>query len=212
MAKQNYYAILVGRKPGIYESWNDCKEQTDKFPGAQYKGFSTLDEAKGYMNGTQQTPEKCPESSPTNVENISNEYDAVFYVDGSYYEEYDTYGYGVVALLKDGSIETFSNSGNNEETKKLRNVAGEMLGALYATKWALKQNYKHIAICYDYMGIESWATGQWKTNTELTTMYAETMQKWMKKIVVDFVKVKGHSGVKYNELADSLAKKAIEKI
>lgn len=211
MAKKNYYAVLVGRKPGIYESWNECKEQVDKFPNSQYKGFATLSEAKGYMKGEpQQVMANSPKNANTKGKTMPNKYDAIFYVDGSYFEKYDTYGYGVVAILKDGSQKVFNGAGNNEESKKLRNVTGEMLGALHAIKWALSQRYKHVAIYYDYMGIEHWATGQWKTNTTLTTAYAETMQRWMNKIKIDFVKVKGHSGVQYNELADSLAKKAVE--
>lgn len=32
-----YYGVWIGRKPGVYESWDDCKAQTDKFPNARYK-------------------------------------------------------------------------------------------------------------------------------------------------------------------------------
>ena len=35
------------------------------------------------------------------------------------------------------------------------------------------------------------------------------MQNNMKKIDIKFVKVKGHSGDKYNDIADKLAKKAL---
>ncbi len=213
MAKNNFYAVRVGRNPGIYESWEECEAQVKKFPNSQYKGFKKLKEARAYMEQEPQQELKNPTVSiPTEKKNtIAKKYDAVFYVDGSYFAQYGVYGYGVVAILKDGSTRVFSGAGNNDESKKLRNVAGEMLGALYATRWALNQQYSHIAIYYDYTGIEYWATGQWKTNTELTKRYAETMRDWTGgKMKVDFIKVKGHSGVQYNELADSLAKKAVE--
>ena len=32
-----YYAVVKGRKPGIYTSWDECKTQIDKFSGAIYK-------------------------------------------------------------------------------------------------------------------------------------------------------------------------------
>lgn len=42
MAKKNkYYVVWRGRLTGIFESWEECKQQTDSFEGAQYKGYPT---------------------------------------------------------------------------------------------------------------------------------------------------------------------------
>ena len=46
MAKQRYYVVWQGKKPGIYTSWNDCKEQVVGVQGAQYKSFGSLAEAE----------------------------------------------------------------------------------------------------------------------------------------------------------------------
>ncbi|MCX6280725.1 MAG: viroplasmin family protein [Bacteroidetes bacterium] len=43
MAKSKYYVVWNGRKPGIYEGWDNCKEQVAGFNGAKYKGFPTKD-------------------------------------------------------------------------------------------------------------------------------------------------------------------------
>ncbi|EPZ58688.1 caulimovirus viroplasmin family protein [[Clostridium] sordellii ATCC 9714] len=43
-----YYAVKVGKKPGIYKTWDECKEQVNKFPGAIYKSFKTLEEAEKF--------------------------------------------------------------------------------------------------------------------------------------------------------------------
>lgn len=40
-----YYVVWEGREPGVYDSWEECQEQIDHFPGAKYKSFKTLDEA-----------------------------------------------------------------------------------------------------------------------------------------------------------------------
>lgn len=32
-----YYGVWIGRKPGVYESWEECKSQIDKFPNAKYR-------------------------------------------------------------------------------------------------------------------------------------------------------------------------------
>lgn len=44
--KQKYYVVWRGIKPGIYTSWEECKKQTLGFEGAQYKSFTTLEDAK----------------------------------------------------------------------------------------------------------------------------------------------------------------------
>lgn len=44
--KQKYYVVWRGIKPGIYTSWEECKKQTIGFEGAQYKSFTTMEDAK----------------------------------------------------------------------------------------------------------------------------------------------------------------------
>ncbi len=47
-----YYAVHIGRQPGIYTNWNDCKKQIEKFDGAQFKKFDNRDDAqKFFENG-----------------------------------------------------------------------------------------------------------------------------------------------------------------
>ena len=48
----SYYAVKEGKLPGIYKTWDRCKEQVHKFPGAKYKKFPLLSDAYRYM-GTQ---------------------------------------------------------------------------------------------------------------------------------------------------------------
>ena len=45
MAKKTYYAVKVGKNPGIYRTWEQTKEQVEGFSGAVYKSFLTEDEA-----------------------------------------------------------------------------------------------------------------------------------------------------------------------
>lgn len=48
--KKNYYAVKVGKTPGVYNSWEECKLQIDGFRGAAYKGFETKKEAEKYLS------------------------------------------------------------------------------------------------------------------------------------------------------------------
>lgn len=45
MSKQKYYVVWKGKKPGIYTSWADCKQQVHGFSGARYKSFNHYSEA-----------------------------------------------------------------------------------------------------------------------------------------------------------------------
>ena len=39
MAKNKFYVVWAGRNPGIYDSWDTCKQEVNGFEGAKYKGF-----------------------------------------------------------------------------------------------------------------------------------------------------------------------------
>ncbi|RUT45187.1 ribonuclease H [Paenibacillus anaericanus] len=52
MAKQKYYVVWVGNRPGIYNSWAECKEQVEQFKDAKYKSYDSSAEAqKAYSEG-----------------------------------------------------------------------------------------------------------------------------------------------------------------
>ena len=51
--------------------------------------------------------------------------------------------------------------------------------------------------------------GEWKANKEGTKAYRDFYQQAARRMEIRFVKVKGHSGDRYNDMADNLAKKAL---
>ena len=42
---RKYYVVWEGRHPGIYEDWEDAKDQIEGFNGAKYKAFLSQEEA-----------------------------------------------------------------------------------------------------------------------------------------------------------------------
>jgi len=54
MASKKYYAVLKGRKTGVFTNWSDCEEQIDRFSGALYKSFKTRGEAEAALGLTDQ--------------------------------------------------------------------------------------------------------------------------------------------------------------
>ncbi len=132
------------------------------------------------------------------------------YVDGSYNHALGKYAFGCVFILADGRVYTESGSGSNPESAALRNVTGEMLGAMFAVRFAVVNGFRSIEIRYDYEGIEKWVTGAWKSKTDLTKKYAQAMRRWGENIEISFQKVVAHSKIYYNEMADRLAGEALE--
>lgn len=207
MAKKKYYAVRVGKTPGVYLTWEACKEQVDGYAGALHKSFSSMEEAKQYVDGKDGLPVPDQDLSQDQVV-LPEPGAAVAYVDGSYNAETKDYSCGVVLLAGDEEIR-IAQKGENPDLASMRNVAGEILGAEVAMKKALELGIKKLSIYHDYQGIASWCFGEWKTNREGTKAYKEYYESIRNEIEIQFVKVKGHSGDKYNDLADELAKSVI---
>ena len=191
---KNYYAVKNGRIPGIYKTWDECKEQVSGFSGAEYKGFKSLEDAKKYIS-----------ASPKSHDSDSF---LIAYVDGSYSKDTNMFSYGAV-LFSDGKKYEFSKAFDDPELATMHNVAGEIKGSEFVMQYCIDNNIKSVDIYYDYQGIEKWCTGEWKTNKTGTQKYREFYQNVSKKVSVNFIKVKGHSGDEYNDLADKLAKSAL---
>lgn len=214
-----FYAVKVGKTPGIYYTWDECKANVDGFSGAIYKSFKTLAEANDYMGieagnsvVSSQKKSNILEYNNGDVIDISVE-EAVIktpyaFVDGSYNTTSMVYGYGGF-LVADGKKYFLSGSGDDPDMASMRNVAGEVLGSQAAIQKAIDLGLDEITIYYDYAGIEMWALGNWKRNKKGTIAYYDYVNSVRRNIALYFVKVKGHSGIEGNEEADLLAKKAV---
>jgi len=137
------------------------------------------------------------------------ETEALAYVDGSFNLSTGVYGYGGVLLCRDGSIRPLQGHGRDETLRTMRNVAGEIHGSMAAIQAAADAGIASITIFYDYMGIEMWANGQWKTNKEGTRAYKAFIEAIRSRIEIRFQKVVAHTGVRFNELVDQLAKASV---
>ena len=50
MAKQKYYVVWIGRKPGIYRSWDECRSHVEGFTGAKFMSFENEEKAKDALS------------------------------------------------------------------------------------------------------------------------------------------------------------------
>ena len=189
-----YYAVRKGKRPGIYNSWSECKLQVDGFSGAEYKSFKSEEEAREYIEDNN-SEQKNMNNSVQNGDNLVIE----AYVDGSYNSRTNEFSYGMI-VLQNGEELKFAEKYNDKELASMHNVAGEIKGAEAAMRYAVENSLERIIIYHDYEGISKWCLGEWKANKEATRAYKEYYDNVKKLVDISFVKVAGHSNNKYNDM------------
>jgi ribonuclease HI len=188
--KVKYYAAKF--KDGsswLGMSWPDCQKRVHGVPGVLFKSFATRELATEWIEGL-----KSPPKQGLRV-----------YVDGSFMPKSRYAGWGWVAV-ENGKV-LASAYGKTPLPAESRNIDGELCAATEAMHWLASQG-RYGVICHDYEGVARWALAQWKANSAVAKRYLEDIaevKKW-----ADFEKVDAHTGEQWNEMADQLAKKALE--
>lgn len=209
MAKKKIYAVRKGHKTGLFNTWAECQKATAGYSGAEFKSFTDKEEAIAFLEmKTVKTVSVDKDKEAAGIVEVPENM-VIAYVDGSFEKSIGRYAFGCVILTPDGQEIRRSGSGSDPAGVAIRNVAGEMLGAMNAVKWARENDYPAVEIRYDYEGVEKWVTGVWRAKTPLTSKYAAHMQEAGNKIRISFCKIAAHTGNHYNEEADQLAKSAL---
>ena len=133
-----YYAVRKGRNTGIYRTWDECKSQVFQYAGAEYKSFTTEQEALEYIG---------------RLKNNDVQSESYAYVDGSFNIVTGVYGYGGF-LVYNNEKYIITGSGSDSEMALMRNVAGEILGSMAAVEKAIELGVKSVDIYFDYMKLK----------------------------------------------------------
>ena len=236
--RKEFYAVRHGRDPAsgetvrnrILTSWEETSALVHGAPGARYAGFATEAEAREWLVGAEgamtshpmddklakgrriaKVPDIRKKAKP--VEAMSHPADVLCcYVDGSFNERLPNYGFGLVCVRDGEIVHTASGAGRNGEAISMRQIAGELLGAMQALLFAQRAGYAKVVILHDYLGVANHATGAWKRTNPFSVTYHKWMQDFFAaypSLSVSFEKVPAHSGMLYNELADVLAKRSV---
>ena len=186
----------------IVGTWAECLKYVKGVKGAKYKSFEDINEAKKFLSGVGDVLKKIDNNYPENCLHI--------YVDGSYNSATEEYSYGMVATLNDVVLHIESGAGKSDSAKNIRQIAGELEGALKGVQYALNKGEKKVVIFHDYVGICYHATGFWDRKEESSKKYYTKMQELMSSgIEVIFVKVDSHTGDLFNELVDEKCKERL---
>ncbi len=205
-----YYSVRKGIKPGIYNTWDEAKQQIQGFKGAEYKSFTDMNSAIVYYNN---------EKMENNLDNTS----LYIFTDGSYQKNLDKHSYGVlIPQINYKYSYSFESSTNN------RNELSAILhGLLYIKNIDInKLGFNKIIIVSDsdycIKSIKDYSK-KWfdenynildnsKKNLDLFIDIRKTINSINSKI--DFLKVKSHTNNLdsisfYNDQVDKIAKDSI---
>lgn len=198
----NFYAVKEGHTTGVFISWAECQKAISGYSNADFKKFSTKEEAEAYISGRDIYLEI--------VENdIRNGY-VVAFCDGAFDSSRNRYSYSACIIDEQLVEHNVCGSAKNEKYISSANIIGEILGAINAMDWAVSNGYEKLKLYHDYEGLSKWVSGEWKAKSSAAQMYlAIYSDKYADLLYVDFEKVKGHSNNKYNDKADELAKRAL---
>jgi viroplasmin and RNaseH domain-containing protein len=204
------YAIKEGFNSNTHEkienkivnTWAECLKYVKGVKGAKYKSFEDINEAKKFLSDAGNILDKKDNTYPEDCLHI--------YVDGSYNASTEEYSYGVVAVKNDVVLHIESGKGKSESARNIRQIAGELQGAVKGVQYALSKGDKRVVIFHDYVGICYHATGFWERHEESSKEYYKEMQVLMSRgMEVIFVKVDSHTGDLFNELVDEKCKEKL---
>ena len=223
MSKKKYYAVVEGRKPGIYDLWfgkNRAEAQVKGYTGAVYKGFATLEDAKQWFGS--KTGGKKPALFIKNTVSESTGGDrhqaalkagkVVIYTDGGAIMNPGPGGYGVVLL---SGKERQEYSGGFRFTTNNRMELTACIVGLKTLKTksrvVLYSDSKYVVDSIIKGWAKRWWANRWIRNKREKVENHDLWRQLLRlcdQHEVEIVWVPGHAGNPENERCDQLSKQA----
>ena len=214
-----YYAVAVGRQVGIFDTWAIAEPLVKRFPGAKYKSFRTHNDASNYLELNrsdqpqhlpQPQPQPLPQPQPQPLpqpQQTKVESGRVFYTDGSCVDKYGGFGVVVVDDGKEtathhGGLPDYPTTNNRSELFAILTVVSNYPDDLLIrtdSEYSINGLTKYVT---------SWMRNGWKTSAGTDVKNADLIKEIVRLSQgrsVSFQHVYGHTGNKFNEMADRLA-------
>lgn len=225
MGKKKYYAVAVGRNPGIYYEWygNDGAEvQVKGFPKARFKGFASFQEAKDFLKNSSKIKSHIqpkPKPSGGDIKRSKTIRKAPFksngiiiYTDGGCINNPGSGGYGVVII--NGNKRKELSGGFRLTTNNRMELTACIVGLSRLKKSSNVTLFSDSKYVVDGI-MKGWAK-RWRLNGWMRTKIEPAINPdlWEQLLDlceihnVEFVWVRGHAGNSENERCDRLANQA----
>lgn len=189
-----YQQKILLKEKGILNLWYSPKNDSYKFTFNEIRDSSLAKKIEDLLGSTINGAKNASQQKLDGYH---------VFTDGSHKD--GRVGYAFV-VVKDGKkIHSEHGAIEGDSFSDHHNVTGEIRAVLEACKYMEKESISEFSLHYDYNGLEKWAKQEWKANTKLTRDYRSFFETYPGRI--DWVKVKGHSGNRFNEMADRLAGK-----
>lgn len=216
---KKYYAVAMGRNPGIYTAWfgpNGAEEQVRGYTGARYKGFTSMPEAEKWLQNPLYAPLPPGEKEPDTAPERDNMPPGVIkiYTDGGCRGNPGAGGYGAVIIKGEKRIEL---AGGFRLTTNNRMELMACIAALKALKppadVVLYSDSRYVVNGISRGWARKWRASNWmrtkKDAAENADLWAQLLDL-CDSLRVQFVWVRGHAGHPENEYCDKLAFQAAE--
>ncbi len=222
MAKRKFYAVVSGRRPGIYTDWfgeQGAEAQVKGLTSAIFKGFATLEDAEAWyrerantapvrrFSAEQMPPPPPPLAVP--VETALADGKIVLFTDGGADGNPGPGGYGVV--LRHGDKRKELSGGFARTTNNRMELMAAIVGLRVLKGRRAVVLYSDSAYMVDGMTkgwARRWRERGWMLSANQPAKNADLWQELLtlsEQHDVTFVKVPGHAGVPENEWCDRLA-------
>ena len=220
---KKYYAVAVGRKPGIYKTWfgkDGAEIQVRGFAKARFKGFPTREDAEAFLKAPAVTrrvskPEAVKSKAKESRSTRHRAHGIVMYTDGGCFDNPGPGGYGVV-IIDDGNRKEFSGGfrmTTNNRMELMACIVG--LGSLDTpSAVTLYSDSRYVVDGITKGWAERWRSNNWmrtKTDPAVNPDLWEQLLGLCEKHSVAFSWVKGHAGNPENERCDQLSKSEASK-
>ena len=211
--KKKFYAIAVGRKPGIYDNWSAAQAQVTGYQGAKFKGFVTREEAEAWMKNpvySKSAVKPKHKAGSSNSDTSPKTGEVNIYTDGGARYNPGPGGYGIVQIYN--GVRKELSGGYNLTT----NNRMELKGCIVALQ-ELEHRDMPVTIysdsSYVVNGISKGWAKNWRKKGWIKSdkkpavnpdLWAELLDL-VESLNVTFKWVKGHAGHPMNERCDELA-------
>ncbi|XP_075454407.1 ribonuclease H1-like [Ascaphus truei] len=208
------YGVRNGRQTGVYETWDECREQVDRFPSARYQKFPTHGQAQDFVESSGHGGRSSRSSSYS-----SDGGAPVVYTDGCCTQN------GQEGARAGAGVYWGPDHPLNVSTRlegRQTNQRAEIEAASKALEQARGHNITKLEIHTDSKfttdgitkWVPAWKENGWKTSTGRDVVNKTEFQKLDRLadgMDITWKHVPGHSGIVGNERADQLAREGARK-